>query len=109
MARSIVEAEFRGMTQDLCEMLWIRNVLKDLEMDYAKPMKLYCDNIAAIEIAQIPVQHDRTKHVEVDSHFIKEKFDQKIVWFPFVQSESQLADKLIKAVSKRVFHDTIVN
>ena len=52
-------------------------------------MKLYYDNKAAIEIAQNPVQHNRTKHVKVDRHFIKEKLDQNIIQFPFVQSENQ--------------------
>ena len=106
VAKSSTKAEFRGMAQGLCKMLWINNVLKDLGMDYAKPMKLYYDNKAAIEIAQNPVQHDCTKHVEVDRHFVKEKLDKKkIIQFPFVQSESQVVDMLTK--ERRVFHDTI--
>jgi hypothetical protein len=43
-----------------------------MEIKYEEPMNLYCDNKATIEIAQNPIQHDRTKHVEVDRHFIKE-------------------------------------
>ena len=107
VARSSAEAEFRGMAYGLCELLWIKSILKDLGIDNANPMKLYCDNKAAIEIAQNPVQHDRTKHVEVDRHFIKEKLDQKIIQFPFVKSESQLADILTKAVAGKVFHDMV--
>jgi hypothetical protein len=49
-------------------------------------MTLHCDNKAAISIAYNLVQHDRTKHVEIDRHFIKEKLDQKLIQFPFVQS-----------------------
>ena len=70
-------------------------------------MNLKCDNKVAIEIAQNLVQHDRTKHVEIDRHFIKEKLDEKTIHFPFVQSGDQLADILTKAVSGRVFHDII--
>ena len=70
------------------ELLWIRNILRDLGIEYATPMNLYCDNKAAIQIAQNAVQHDRTKHVEVDCHFIKENLDEKIIQFPFIQSES---------------------
>ena len=104
VARSSVEAEFRGMAHGVCELLWIRNILRDLGIEYATPMNLYCDNKAAIQIAQNPVQHDCTKHVEVDRHFIKENLDEKIIQFPFIQSESQLVDILTKAVSGKVFH-----
>ena len=63
------------MTLGICELLWIQGILKELGIDAIKPMKLYCDNKVAISIAHNPVQHDRTKHVEVDRHFIKEKLE----------------------------------
>ena len=63
-----------------------------------------CDNEAAIQISKNPVQHDRTKHVEVDRHFIKEKLEAIIIEFPFVLSEDQLADILTKAVNRRIFN-----
>ena len=61
-----------------------------------QPIRLYCDNKAACDIAQNPVQHDRTKHVEVDRFFIKEKLDEKIVELPKIRSEDQLVDILTK-------------
>lgn len=60
------------MAHGLCELLWIKRVLKDLENKYTKHMNLHCDNKAAIQIAHNPVQHNRTKHVEADRHFIRE-------------------------------------
>ena len=107
VARSRVEAEFRGMAHGVCELLWIRNILRDLGIENATPTNLHCDNKASIQIAQNPFQHDRTKHVEVDRHFIKESLDEKIIQFPFIQSESQVADMLTKAVSGKVFHSII--
>ena len=68
---------------------------------------VYCDNKAAISISGNPVQHDRTKHVEIDGHFIKEKLDKKIVCLPFVRSKDQLADVLTKAVTFEAFEDAI--
>ncbi|BAT75299.1 hypothetical protein VIGAN_01314000 [Vigna angularis var. angularis] len=70
-------------------------------------MNLFCDNKAAVEIAHNPVQHDRTKHVEVDRHFIKEKLDNQVIQTPHVRSEDQLADILTKAVSGKVFEEVI--
>ena len=70
-------------------------------------MNLYCDNRAAIQIAHNPVQHDWTKHVEIDRYFIKEKLEAKIVTLPFVKSEDQLADVPTKAVSSRVFYKSL--
>ena len=96
VARSSAEAEYRGMAQGVCELLWLRNLLQDLGVKPKNVMQLYCDNKAAIDISHNPVQHDRTKHVEVDRHFIKEKLDAKIISFPFVHSEEQLADILTK-------------
>ena len=45
-------------------------------------MKLYCDNKSVINIAYNPMQHDRTKHIEVDQHFIKEKLDSRMIYTP---------------------------
>ncbi|RVX03714.1 Retrovirus-related Pol polyprotein from transposon RE1 [Vitis vinifera] len=59
--------------------------------------------LSACDIAHNPVQHDRTKHVEVDRFFIKEKLDDKIVELPKIRSENQLADILTKAISSQVF------
>ena len=68
---------------------------------------LYCDNKAACDIAQNPVQHDRTKHVEVNKLFIKEKLEKNIIAMPHIRSEDQLADVLTKVVSNRIFSKLI--
>ena len=107
VSKSCAEAEYRGMAQGVCELLWLRRLLRDLGFGPQKPMDLYCDNKAAIAIAHNPVQHDRTKHVEVDRHFVKEKLDAEIISFPFISSEYQLADVLTKAVSTMVFLNSL--
>ena len=63
----------------------------------------YCDNKAAIDIANNPVQHDRTKHIDIYRHFIKEKLDNGIVCLPYVTSASQVADVLTKGLPERLF------
>ncbi|WKA05383.1 hypothetical protein VitviT2T_023353 [Vitis vinifera] len=92
VARSSAEVEFRGMALGLCEALWLKLLLQDLGYLSRQPIRLFCDNKAACDIAHNLVQHDRTKHVEVDKFFIKEKLDDKIVELPKIQSEDQLAD-----------------
>ena len=87
VARSSVEAEFRSMANGICEMLWIRRLFKELKLEISLPMKLFCDNKAAISIAHNPVQHDRTKHIEVDRHFIKENLEAGVICVPFVTTK----------------------
>jgi len=107
VALSSAEAEFRGMSKGLCELLWLKRLLTEIGVKPKMEMKLFCDNKAAIEISHNPVQHDRTKHIEVDRHFIKQNLEEKIIKFPFVRSEDQLADMLTKAVSSKVFHNSL--
>ena len=103
VARSSVEAEFRDMALGICEALWLRLLLMDLGYQPRQPIRLYCDNKVACDIAQNPVQHDCTKHLEVDRFFIMEKLDEKIFELPKIRSEDQLVDILTKVVSSRVF------
>ena len=79
VALSSAEAEFRGMTKGFCELLWIKRLLTEQGFISASEMDLFYDNKAVIAISQDPVQHDRTKHVEVDRHFIKENLEAKII------------------------------
>ncbi|KAH9678582.1 retrovirus-related pol polyprotein from transposon RE1 [Citrus sinensis] len=103
VARSSAEAEYRDMALGICEGLWISFILNDLGYPSQQLIQLYCDNKAARDIAHNPVQHDRTKHVEVDRFFIKEKLDEKILELPKIRSEDQLANILTKAISSRAF------
>lgn len=61
-------------------------------------MKVYWDNKAAISIAHNPVQHDRTKHIEVDRHFVKEKLESCIICVPYKPTTEQTADILTKGL-----------
>jgi hypothetical protein len=103
VARSSAEAEFRSMAHGICEILWLKIILLELGLFQAKPLMLYCDNKAALDIAHNPVQHSRTKHIEIDRHFIKEKLEQGIICMPYVSSSNQIADILTKGLSEKVF------
>ena len=103
IARSSAEAEFRAMALGICEGIWVRSILQNLGVIEETPILLCCDNKSAISIAHDPVQHDRTKHVEVDRPFIQEKLDSGLLKTEYVASSSQLADLLTKGLPANVF------
>jgi len=91
VARSSAKAEFRAMAQGVCELLWMKITLHDLKIKYESPMGLVCDNKFVISIALNLVQHDRTKHVEIERLFIKEKLDNGVIVTEYIPSILQLA------------------
>ncbi|KAM0050765.1 putative RNA-directed DNA polymerase [Helianthus debilis subsp. tardiflorus] len=107
VALSSAEAEFRGIARGLTEVLWVRRLLTEIGYPPQETSKIWSDNKAAIQISENPVQHDRTKHIEVDRHFIKEKLEAEIITLPFVRSEDQFADILTKAVNERILHECL--
>nr|KYP73997.1 Copia protein [Cajanus cajan] len=106
VARSSAEAEFRAMAQGICELLWLKIILEDLRIKSDEPMRLYCDNKSAISIAHNPMQHDRTKHIEVNRHFIKEKLNSGLICTPYVSSQD-LADILTKGLNNNIFEKIV--
>ena len=85
VAKLSAKAEFRAMALGVCELLWIKIILKDLRIESGS-MNQYYDNKSAISIAHNPIQHDRMKHVEVGRHFIREKIDSGLITIPHVTS-----------------------
>ena len=84
VARFSVELEFRAIAQGVCELLQLKIILDDLRIKWEGPIKLYCDNKSTINIAHNLVQYERTKHMEIDRHFIKEKLEGGPICMPYV-------------------------
>lgn len=81
----------------------MKRFLEDLKISFSLPMKVYCDNKAAISIAHNPIHHDRTKHIEVDKHFIKEKIANGQICVPYVPTTEETTDIFTKGLHKTQF------
>ena len=98
VARSSAEAEYRAMALATCELIWLKHLLQELRFGNDEQMKLIYDNQAALHISSNPVFHEKTKHIEVDCHFIREKIASGCMTTSFVNSNDQLADIFTKSL-----------
>ena len=73
VSRSSVESEYRAMTSITCELTWLKYLLDDLKVEHLQPTKLFCDSKAALHIVANLVYHERTKHIEIDCHVVRER------------------------------------
>jgi hypothetical protein len=99
---SSAEAEFRGMVKEACELLWLRKILAELGMNPKNEMELYYDNKMVIGISHNLIQHNRTKHLEIDRHFINKKLDSHIISLPFVSYVEHIASKQFEEMLEKI-------
>jgi hypothetical protein len=98
VARSSTEAEYRSLAVGAAELAWLRMLLCDFGVYLASPPVIWCDNLSAISLASNPVFHARTKHVEIDYHFVRERVIRGDLKVQYIPTEDQLADLLTKAL-----------
>jgi len=82
------------MAHTTCEMMWLKNVLLEFGFHHLDPMPMFCDNQSVIYIAQNQELHERTKHIKVECHLVRDAWTKKVVSLPFTPSSKQLADLL---------------
>lgn len=103
VSRSSAKAEYRAMANTCLELTWLRYILEDLKVPQIAPTPLFCDNQAALYIAANPVFHERTKHIEIDCHIVREKLQAGMINPSHVPTDLQLADVFTKALGKDQF------
>jgi hypothetical protein len=99
VACSSAEAEYRAMRRLTTELMWLKMLLKDLGREITTPITMHCDNQAAIHIASNSVFHERTKHIEVDCHKVREQMQLGVILPCYTRSSDQLADIFTKAAN----------
>lgn len=109
--QSNTESKFRGLAAATAELIWLKNLLSELRIPLPQAPILWCDNLSATYLTANPIFHARTKNIELDFHFIREKVAAKDLDGRFISSIDQLVDALTKSPSTNRFqllHDKLV-
>jgi histone deacetylase 1/2 len=101
VSRSSTEAEYKAIANATAEIMWIQTLLKEIGIQVPATAKLWCDNLGAKYLSSNPVFHARTKHIEVDYHFVRERVLRRLLQIDFVPTGDQVADGFTKAITVR--------
>jgi hypothetical protein len=105
VSRSSAEAEYRAVAHAVAETCWLRQLLQELHAPISSATIVYCDNVSAVYMTANPVHHRRTKHIEIDIHFVREKVALGQVRVLHVPSSHQFADIMTKGLPVQLFTD----
>jgi histone deacetylase 1/2 len=105
VSRSSTEAEYKAVANATAEVIWIEALLKELGVRQQSPPVLWCDSIGATYLSTNPVFHARTKHIEIDFHFVRERVARKLLQVRFVSSKDQLPDIFTKPLPLSLFDE----
>jgi hypothetical protein len=98
VSRSSNEAEYKAVANATSELMWIQILLKEIGIHSPPATRLWCDNMGAKYLSSNPVFHARTKHIEVDYHFVRERVARNLLKIEFVPTGDQVADGFTKAL-----------
>ncbi|KAL1213173.1 Retrovirus-related Pol polyprotein from transposon RE2 [Cardamine amara subsp. amara] len=105
VAQSTAEAEYIAVCSAANQAIWLQRLVKEIGFNIEEGVKIYCDNKSAIAIAKNPVQHRRTKHIDIKYHFVREAEKKRVIKLKYCPGESQVADIQTKPLSKSRFED----
>ena len=99
VSSSSIESEYKAIANSTTEIMWVQILLNDLNINSPRTTKLWCDNLGAKYLSANPVFHARTKHIEVDYHFVRERVARKLLDIDYVPTGDQIADGFTKALT----------
>ena len=105
VSRSSTEAEYKSLANATAEVIWVQSLLDELGVRQSKVPILWCDNIGATYLSANPVFHARTKYIEVDFHFVRERVAQKKLDIRIISTHDQVDDGFTKAQPVRQLHE----
>uniref|UniRef100_A0A803PTI6 Reverse transcriptase Ty1/copia-type domain-containing protein n=1 Tax=Cannabis sativa TaxID=3483 RepID=A0A803PTI6_CANSA len=103
VAHSSTESEYRALAQITAEITWLESLVKEMRFNLPSTLVIWCDNMSAITLASNPIYHARTKHIELDVHFIRDRVLQKKVEVRHIPNQEQVADCLKKGLTHPKF------
>ncbi|RDX60801.1 Copia protein, partial [Mucuna pruriens] len=96
--RSSSQAKYRAIASLTCEVQWLFYLLCDIQIPIPTPTQVYYDNRSAIHIAHNLISYERTKHIEIDCHVVREKIQVDLIHLMSITSFAQLADIFTKGL-----------
>ena len=105
VSRSSTEAEYKSLANATAEVMWMETLLDELEVKRSHTSYLWCDNLGATYLSANPVFHARTKHIEIDFHFVRERVARKLLEVRFIPTGDQVADGFTKPLQVRQLQD----
>jgi hypothetical protein len=103
VSRSSTEAEYKAIANATAEIMWIQTLLQELGVSHHSAASLWCDNLGATYLSANLMFHARTKHIEVDYHFVMERVARKQLEICFISTNDQVTDGFTKALSLQKF------
>ena len=104
VSRSSTEAEYKALANGAAEAIWVESLLKELGVMQQRTPVLWCDNLGATYLTANPVFHARTKHIEIDFHFVRERVAAGVLQVKFISSDDQLADVFTKPATQQMLN-----
>jgi hypothetical protein len=103
VALSTAEVEYISLSVVVCEAVWLHKLLIDLFDNEMDPITIHCDNQSCVKLSKNPVFHNRSKHIEIKYHYIRDMVQRKTIHVQYLPTHEQIADIFTKPLAKTKF------